>query len=99
MTIVGVNHCQHILHMSKIMVHCYTTDENINPFSIGYIINPSLKCDNVFKIQVEIFLSVLFSFRTIKNIKDFLMKNNTCVMVLLIFYENNGEIPKTLFDP
>ena len=23
--IVGVNNCQPILHMSKIMVHCYTT--------------------------------------------------------------------------
>ena len=29
-----------------------------------------------------------------KNINDSLMKNNTCVMALIIFYEINGETPK-----
>ena len=33
-------HRQPILHMSKIMVHCYYKDETINQFSIGYMINP-----------------------------------------------------------
>ena len=42
MPLVGVNCRQPILHMSKIMVHCYTTDETINHFAIGYMINPSL---------------------------------------------------------
>ena len=55
MKLVGVNHRQTILHMSKIMVHYYTIDETINPFAIGYMINPSLNCSNVFKIQVENF--------------------------------------------
>ena len=36
--IVGVNDIQPILHMFKIMVHCYTTDDTINQFSIGYMI-------------------------------------------------------------
>ena len=30
--LVGVNLRQHILHMSKIMVHYYSTDETINQF-------------------------------------------------------------------
>ena len=34
MTLVGVNHRQPILHMSKIMVHYYSTDETINQFAI-----------------------------------------------------------------
>ena len=29
---VGVNHCQPILHMSKIMVQIYSTDERVNKF-------------------------------------------------------------------
>ena len=40
MPLVGVNYCQPILHMSKIMVYCYSTDESINQFAIGYMINP-----------------------------------------------------------
>ena len=45
-SIVGVNHLQTILHMSKIMVHCYNTDEASNQFAIGYMIDPSLKFNN-----------------------------------------------------
>ena len=47
--LVGVNHRQPILYMSKIMVHFYSIDENINQFSIGYIINPSLYFNKLFK--------------------------------------------------
>ena len=53
MPLVGVNNCQTILHMSKIMVHCYSTDESINKFLIDYMINPSLNCDKLFREQVE----------------------------------------------
>ena len=52
MTLVGVNHNEPILNMSKRMVHFYTTDETINQFTIGYMINPSLKSNNIFIIQV-----------------------------------------------
>ena len=53
MPLVGVNHRKPILHMSKIMVHCYSTDETINQFVIGYIVSPSLNCNKVFRVQVE----------------------------------------------
>ena len=53
MPLVGVNHCQPILHMSKIMVHCYSIDESINQFSICYMINPSLHFNKVFREQLE----------------------------------------------
>ena len=52
MKIVGVNHCVHILHMYRRMFHYYTTDETINQIAIGFIINPSLKFNNVFRIQI-----------------------------------------------
>ena len=58
--LVGVNYSQPILHMSKIMVHCYSTYESINPFAIGYMVNPSLNCNRVFIEQVEKCLSVSF---------------------------------------
>ena len=85
MPLVGVNHCQPILHMSKIMFHCYSTDEIINKFSIGYMINPSLNCNKLFREQVEKFSSVSFHKNTMETIKDCLRENNTCVMALIIF--------------
>ena len=47
-TLLGVNHRQPILHMSKRMVHFHSIDETINQFSIGYMINPSLHFNKVF---------------------------------------------------
>ena len=40
--------------MSKIMVNLYSIDDSIHQFSIGYIINPSLHFNKVFREQVEI---------------------------------------------
>ena len=51
--LVGLNNHQPIIHMSKRMLYFYTTYENINQFSIGYIINPSLHITNMFIEHVE----------------------------------------------
>ena len=61
------------------------------------MIKPSIKFNNVFIIQVKKILSLSFSARKMENIKDFLMKKNTCVMVLIMIYENNGEITKQFY--
>ena len=97
MPLVGLNSRQHILHMSKIMVHCYYTDETINQFSIGYMINPSLNCNKVFRVKVEKFWSSTFHSRTIETIRDYLKNNNTCVMALITIYENNGLNAKKVY--
>ena len=70
------------------MVHCYSTDETINQFTIGYMINSSLNCNKVSRVQVDFFK--VFHLMPRKWIL-FLRKNNTCVMALLMIYENNGE--------
>ena len=80
--------------MSKRTVHIYTTGKTINPFSIGYMIYPSLKFNHIFITQVEKCLGCYFSIGKMKTIKHFLMKNNTSVMALIMIYENNGERPK-----
>ena len=46
--LVGVNHCQPILNMSKRMVYIYATDKKNYQFVIGYIINPSLHINKMF---------------------------------------------------
>ena len=78
--------------MCKIIVHCYTTDETINKISISYMINPTIIFKNVLRTQVKKCLSVSFYASTMKNMKYFLMKKNTCVMAPIMFYENIGEI-------
>ena len=95
--LVGLNHRQDILHMPRIMVHYYSTDETINQFAIGCIINPSLNCNKVLRIQVGKCLSLSFAARTMETIKDCLRKINTCVMALIIIYENNGETSNKVY--
>ena len=86
---VGFNHCISILNLSKIVVHIYTTGKNIHLFSIGYMINPSLKFNKTFRTQVETFLSYYFSIWKMKTIENCLIKNNTYVMASIMIYENN----------
>ena len=52
-SLVGVNNCQPLLHIYKIMVRRYSKDEIINQFEIGCMINPSLNYNKVFREQVE----------------------------------------------
>ena len=97
MPLAGVNYRQPTLNMPKIMVHCYSTDEIINQSAIGYMINPSLNCNNVFIVQVEKLWSVSFDSITMEAIIDFLKKKNTCVMALIMIYENNlGNVKKCI---
>ena len=85
MPLVGMNHCKPTLHMSKIMVHCYSTYESINKFAIGYMIIPPINCNKVFREKVEKCLSVSFHERKMVTIKYFLRNNNTCVIELIMF--------------
>ena len=47
--LLGVNHCQPVLHMFRILVYLYTADKHINQFGIGYMINPTFKVNKVFR--------------------------------------------------
>ena len=97
MTLLGVNNSQPILHMYKKTVHCYSTDESTNQFAIDYMINPSLNCDKLFIEQVEKYWSVSFHSSKMETIRDFLKKKNTCVMALIMIYENNlGNVKKCI---
>ena len=96
MTIVEVNNCLPILHLSKTMVHIYTTGKTIHQFSIGCMINYSLKFNNASRTQVEKYLGDSFSIRKMKTIKNCLMKKNTSVMKIITIYENNGKIPQNI---
>ena len=80
------------------MVHIYTTGKTIHQFAIGYMINPSLQFNKIFKTQVEKCLGYYFSIRKMKTIKNCLMKKNTSVMALIMIYENIGKTQKQFIE-
>ena len=90
MPIVGVKNRLPILHMSKIMVYIFSTEKNVNQFAIGYMINPSLHINKMFKTKVKKCLGCYFSTETTQTIKNCFMKKNTSVMALLLIYETVG---------
>ena len=61
------------------------------------MINPSLKCNKVFREKIGKFLCVLFCEKTTETIKYCLRKKNTCVMALIMFEEDNGIKPKKVY--
>ena len=83
--------------MSKRMVHIYSTYEQMNQFGIGYIINPSLKINRVFREQVENFLRATFHENKMEIIRDAMKKKDICVIALVMFYETNRTKPKKVF--
>ena len=87
MPIVGFIHRLPILHLPKTIINIYTKGKTINQFAIGYMINPPLKFNSASSTQVEKRLGYYYSIGTMKNIRNFLMKNNTSVMTLMMIYE------------
>ena len=47
--LLGVNNCQPRLHMSKAIFFVNSTEKRINKFSIGYMVNPKLNVNKVFR--------------------------------------------------
>ena len=89
--LIGVTHCLPILHMSKIMVYIYTTDEKINQFVIGYMINLSLHTNKVFREKVKKCLRATFNENKMENIIDVMKNKDTWVIALIMFYESTGK--------
>ena len=79
------------------MVHIYSIDNIINLFSIGYMINPSLHVNKLIREQFEKLLNAEFYEKTMETIRGCLKNNNTCVIALIMFYENNGVKQKKVY--
>ena len=53
-SMLGANCCMPLLHMSKIYNWLEDTNQRINEFSIGYMMNPNLYKNRAFKDQVKV---------------------------------------------
>ena len=58
------------------------------------MINPSLIFNKLFREKLEKLLSATFHEKKTETIKYCLRNKNTCVMEVIMFYENNGLKPK-----
>ena len=72
---LGVNNSLPLLYMSKKFVYLHNTEERINEFLIGYIVNPTLHVTKAFKEQVEKFTNDAFGTITQPFIKNPNKKN------------------------
>ena len=61
------------------------------------MINPSLHVNKVFREQVKKWLNATFHEETMETIRDVLKKKNSCVIALIIFYENKGVKTRKMY--
>ena len=53
---VGTNHCLPLSYMAKSYICLEETNQHINDFSIGYMMNPNLSINKALKEQVKLCL-------------------------------------------
>ena len=89
------NNCHSpLLHMSKRYIWIEEKNQRINEFSIRYMMNPNLNTNRAFREQVKVCLKNKFVTDTNIHIGKTVLKNNTRVLALFIFYENGKNIDK-----
>ena len=86
--VLRTNHCLPLSHMDKSYIWPEETNQRINEFSIGYMMNPNLYKNKVFREQVRVCLKTTFGTSTNTHIGKKSLKDNTRVLALVMFYEN-----------
>ena len=77
--------------MSKSYIWIEETNQRINDLSIGYLMNPHLNTNKASREQVMGCLKNTFGPSTNINIGKILLKKNTRVLALVMFYENRKK--------
>ena len=88
---LGTNHRLHLSHMATSYIWLQETNQRINQFSIGYMINPNLNTKKAFGEQVTLCLKNTFGTSTMALISKIFLKANTRVLSFVIFNENREK--------
>ena len=83
-SLLGTNHSLPLSHMAKSYIWLEETNQRINDFSIGYIMNPNLNMKKVFREQVKVFMKTTFSTSNMTHMSKILLKPSTIVLELVI---------------
>ena len=96
-SLLGTNFRMPLLHMSKSYIWLEETNQRINEFYIGYMLNPTLNRNRAFKDQVKVCFKHTFVPDTNTHIAKTLSKNHTRVLALVLFYESGKKYIRKLF--
>ena len=83
--LLWTNHRLPLSHMDKSYIWLEETNQSTNQFSIGYMMNPNLIINKVFKEQVKLCMKTIFVTMTQQHISKILSKTNTRVLALVMF--------------
>ena len=95
-SMLGANFCMQLLHMSRSYIWIEETSQRINEFSFGYMFNPTLYTNKVFRELVKACFKNTFGTDINKHINKKLQKN-TRVLALVVFYELGNTTPMKMF--
>ena len=84
--LLGTKHCLPLSHMDKSYIWIEETNQRINEFSIGYMMNPNLSINKYFEEQVKVCMKNTFSTSTMTHINKILLKPDTRVLALVMFF-------------
>ena len=94
-SLLGTNHCLTLLHMARSYIWLEEKNQRINEFSIGYMMNTNLNMNRVFREQVKVCMKNKFPTSTMTHISKILLKPNTRVIVLVMFFDNRKKSKET----
>ena len=86
--LLGTNNCLPLSHMAKSYICLEETNQRINELFIGYMMNPHLSMNKVFREQVKVCMKNTFSTSTMTHISKILLKPNTRVLELVMFFDH-----------
>ena len=90
-SLLGTNHRLTLSNMAKSYIWLQEKNQHINEFSIVYMMDQNLSINKAFKKQVKICLKNRFSTSTLSHINKILLKPDTRVLKLVMFFENRKK--------
>ena len=94
-SLFGTNHRLPLSHMATSYIWLEETNQLINEFSIGYMMNPNFSIDISFKERVKICMKTTFGTMTRQHISKLLSKTNTILLELVMFYDTRNKSKET----
>ena len=90
-SLLGTNNRLPLSHMAKSYIWIEEKNQRINELSIGYMMSPNLSMNKVFREQVKVCMKTTFYTSTMTHTSKILLKPNTRVLSLVMFFENRKK--------
>ena len=87
-SMLGTNHCLTLSRTAKSYIWLEEKNQRINELSIGYMMNPNLSMNKVFREQVTLCMKTTFSLSTMTHNSKKVLKPNTRVLALVVFFNH-----------